>query len=125
MTEKQLAELFVKENFSCYNIDCEKCKETNFLHQCLQNDVKVYCKEILGRGYKDRRIDALKNENRELKKEIGCLRTIKDDYKKLLKEIKEELAEKEIDLEYIKYHLISETIADWGRITKEDWEVKQ
>ena len=76
MTEKELAKLFVKENFSCYNIDCEKCKETNFLHQCLQNDVQVYCKEILGRGYKDRRIDALKNENREQKKEIGRLGAI-------------------------------------------------
>lgn len=64
----------------------------------------------------------LGSENEQLKKEIGYFRTIKDDYKKLLKEIKEELAEKEIDLEYLKYHLISDTIADWGRITKEDWE---
>lgn len=64
----------------------------------------------------------LGSENWKLKKEIGCLRTTRDDYKKLLKEIKEELAEKEIDLDYLKHHLISETIADWGSITKEDWE---
>ena len=65
----------------------------------------------------------LKIENEQLKIEAAILRTIKNNYKKLLKEIKEELAEKEIDLEYLKYHLISETIADWGRITKEDWEL--
>ena len=43
MTEKQLAELFVKENFSCYNIDCEKCKETNFL----QSMFAKRCKSLL------------------------------------------------------------------------------
>lgn len=121
MTEKELAEQFVKENFSCYNIDCEKCTETNFLHVCLQNDVKVYCKEILGRGYKDRRIDALKSENRKLKKEIGCLRTIKDDYKKLLKEIKEEIWMNPVDIDYLKT-IFAETYADWDSFVREDWE---
>lgn len=67
-------------------------------------------------------IERLNTDYKELEKEIGCLRTIKDDYKKLLKEIKEELTEKEIDLDYLKHYLIFETIADWGRITKEDWE---
>lgn len=75
MTEKQLAKLFIKNNFSCYNMDCEICKETNFLHVCLQNDVKVYCKEILGRKYKDSRIDFLKSENRKLKKENNRLKS--------------------------------------------------
>ena len=57
----------------------------------------------------------------EMKKEIGLLRTIKDNYKQLLKEIKEEVLDNPVDIDYLKT-IFAETYADWDSFVREDWE---
>lgn len=63
----------------------------------------------------------LGSENEQLKKEIGLLRTIKDNYKKFLKEIKEEIWMNPVDIDYLKT-IFAETYADWDSFVREDWE---
>lgn len=65
MTEVELAKALRKSNYTCEGVDCEECKKTNSIHQCLMRDVQVYCDDILGAD--DNYIEKLEKENKELK----------------------------------------------------------
>lgn len=65
--------------------------------------------------------ELLQQQIDEMKKEIGLLRTIKDNYKKFLKEIKEEIWMNPVDIDYLKT-IFAETYADCDSFVREDWE---
>lgn len=66
MTEVELAKALRKSNYTCEGVNCEECKKTNSIHQCLMRDVQVYCDDILGAD--DNYIEKLEKENEEWKK---------------------------------------------------------
>ena len=80
MTEVDLAKMLRKSNYTCEGVNCDECKKTNYIHECLMADVQLYCDDILGAD--DNYIEKLEKENAELK---GELRAVKD----ILEELKE------------------------------------
>lgn len=67
MTEIELAKALRKSNYTCEGVNCEECKKTNYIHQCLMSDVQIYCDDILGAD--DNYIEKLEKENEELKEQ--------------------------------------------------------
>lgn len=65
MTEIELAKALRKSNYTCEGVNCEECKKTNYIKQCLMEDVQIYCDDILGAD--DNYIEKLEKENEELK----------------------------------------------------------
>lgn len=65
MTEVELAKALRKSNYTCEGVNCEECKKTNYIKQCLMSDVQIYCDDILGAD--DNYIEKLEKENEEMK----------------------------------------------------------
>lgn len=66
----------------------------------------------------------LKQENEQLEIEAAKLRTIKDSYKKLLKDIHDTMREP-IDISDYLIDTFGETYGDWDSCVKEDWELEE
>lgn len=103
-------------------LDCIKNHSHTLVQNATESDIEKREMELYIEGYKQCTRE-MQKENEQLEIEAAKLRTIKDSYKKLLKDIHDTMREP-IDIGDYLIDEFGDVFADWDSCVKEDWEVE-